>query len=244
MTNRSGASTTAAADATDPPVATVAGRPIRLHEVEVREAALRRGPRARHLPPTGSVAAAGARRWIVRELVTEALVRQALDERGLPDVGALVDAVADGPEPTEADIADYYERNAARFRSEERRVVRLARATAGVEPDLTAASEAEVRRGELVGPFEDAIFAAGPGAVVGPFVVDGRSWLARLEGVFPAGRVPLSDVRREIETELRAVARSRRFDEWLERRRTTLVHLEPGFEHPGDPTGRAPTHRH
>ncbi len=231
--------------APDTVVATVAGRPIRLRDVEAREDALRRGPRGRHLPPAASPAGAEARRWIVRELVTEALIRHALDERGLPSADALVEAVASGPAPSEAEIADYYRRNADRFRLDERALVRLAPATGGgVDDDLAAAPETEVRRGELAGPFEDALLAAAPGTVVGPFIVAGRPWLARLKRVLPAGLRPLEEVRAGIEAELRAADRARRFEDWLERQRAALVRLEPGFEHPGDPTRRTPSHRH
>jgi [acyl-carrier-protein] S-malonyltransferase len=62
-----------------------------------------------------------------------------------------------------------------------------------------------------------------------------------------AGRgfvVPFADVRAAIEADLLAAARSRIFDEWLERRRAALAVIEPGFEHPGHPIHGVPSHRH
>lgn len=225
--------------------ATVAGHAISLPDVDARESALRLGPRARHLPPAGTPASEDARRWIVRELVTEAIVRHALEERGLPDLGALVEAVTEGVTVSDAAVEDYYGRNADRYRRPEARVVRLVPAPTGRgAADFGADTEAEVRRGELAGPFEDAIFAAAPGDIVGPFTIGARRWLARVERAVPARLVSLADVRAEIEADLRTAARARLFDQWLDARRAELARVEAGFEHPGDPSGRVPSHRH
>ena len=43
---------------------------------------------------------------------------------------------------------------------------------------------------------------------------------------------------------LRGAARRRAFRLWLERRRTEVVQLAPGYEHPGDPRQPDNTHRH
>jgi len=66
--------TMAAAPAPAGRVATVAGRPISVECLEERVAEIRRMPRGRHLPPDGAVDPLGLRRWIVQDLVTEALI--------------------------------------------------------------------------------------------------------------------------------------------------------------------------
>jgi hypothetical protein len=102
----------------------------------------------------------------------------------------------------------------------------------------------EVRRGELAGPLEDAIFGAEPAAVVGPIRTELGWHVARVDAVAPASHIPLEAVRPMIEDELLVAARARAFDEWLERRRAALVVLKPAFEHPGHPRHGASSHRH
>ena len=55
---------------------------------------------------------------------------------------------------------------------------------------------------------------------------------------------PYAQVRALIEAELGTVDRDRRFARWLDERCAALVRLEPGFEHPGDPTHPDAVHRH
>ena len=55
-------------------VATVAGRPITLAQLDARMAAIRRGPLAHRLPDDGSPEALRVRRWVVQMLVAEAVV--------------------------------------------------------------------------------------------------------------------------------------------------------------------------
>ena len=68
-------------------VAMVGGRPIALSRLEARLADIRRGPRGRHLPPDGGEASAGARRWIVQELVTEAILLHEAQAVGIAPPG-------------------------------------------------------------------------------------------------------------------------------------------------------------
>jgi [acyl-carrier-protein] S-malonyltransferase len=48
----------------------------------------------------------------------------------------------------------------------------------------------------------------------------------------------------DIAEHLRAAARRRAFRRWLDARCAALVHLAPGYEHPGDPRQPDNTHRH
>ena len=48
----------------------------------------------------------------------------------------------------------------------------------------------------------------------------------------------------EVAEHLRGAARRRAFRLWLDARRTELVELAPGYEHPGDPRQPDNTHRH
>jgi [acyl-carrier-protein] S-malonyltransferase len=101
-----------------------------------------------------------------------------------------------------------------------------------------------LRRGELAGPVEDAVFAALPGDIVGP-VEDplGRHTYEVVE-VRPARVRPLAEAGPEIEARLTSAARRRAFTAWLDGHAAARVRLAPGFEHPGDPRQPDNTHRH
>jgi len=76
---------------------------------------------------------------------------------------------------------------------------------------------------------------------------DVAAYYARNLDEFPdeAGRpLALESVAAHIERSLTASARRRFFVGWLDLRRATLVRLEPGHEHPGDPHQPDATHRH
>jgi hypothetical protein len=254
----------------DRPIATVAGRPIRLADLERRADELRRGPRGKHVPPDGG-SSPEIRRWIVRELVTEAVLAHEARAAGLlesdedgggPDgrlspavMAALVDRASTGVVVDESAIRSFYERNQDRYRRPEARQIRLV-----VRPDADAAADAgrgflvepgpdgvrafELHRGELVGPVEDAVFEASPGDVVGP-VQTAQGWaVATVDGVTPTGVVPFESARPAIEADLLAVERVQAFERWLEARRAALAVVEPEFEHPGHPLHGATTHRH
>jgi [acyl-carrier-protein] S-malonyltransferase len=67
-------------------VATVAGREISAEHVDRRLAEMRRGPRGRHIPPDRVGGLETVRRWVVQELVTEAVVAHEAREAGIADV--------------------------------------------------------------------------------------------------------------------------------------------------------------
>jgi len=165
------------------------------------------------------------------------------------DVARLVAHVTGEVAVPESDVRAYYERNADLYARPEARTVRHfvasdERAAQDEAALLAAVEPIEVRRGELAGPLEDAIFGAGIGAVVGPVQTELGWHVARIEEIAPASRTSFVDARATIEAELLVAARARAFDEWLERRRAALVVVEPEFEHPGHPRHGAPSHRH
>lgn len=241
-------------------MATVAGHAILAERVDRRLADLRRGPRARHIPPDGAGGSGDLRRWVAQELVMEAVLVHEARTAGIADiadparlssrdVARLVAHVTGEVAVPESEVRAYYERNADLYESRETRTVRHVLATderaARSEAALLAAVEPiEVRRGELAGPLEDAIFGAEIGAVVGPIRTELGWHVARIETITAASRTSFADALATIESELLVAARARAFDEWLERRRADLVVVEPEFEHPGHPRHGAPSHRH
>jgi [acyl-carrier-protein] S-malonyltransferase len=62
--------------------------------------------------------------------------------------------------------------------------------------------------------------------------------------LLPGGVAPFEDVQEGITQQLLGAARRRAFSAWLDRRRTELLWLAPGNEHPGDPSQPDNTHRH
>jgi [acyl-carrier-protein] S-malonyltransferase len=169
-----------------------------------------------------------------------------------------------------SEIRAYYERNADLYRRREARRIRhillpdeptaalvTRRLAAGEEMGALAAAVSidagsrtqggdlgDVHRGELTGPFEDAIFGAEVGAIVGPIQTEHGWHVARIEAVTEPSDVPYDEARPAIEAELLAAARAWAFGAWLERRRSALVAIEPEFEHPSHPHHGAPSHRH
>jgi [acyl-carrier-protein] S-malonyltransferase len=158
-------------------VATVAGQPIPLSVLEERVALIRRGQHGRHIPPPGSPGYGDACRWVVRELVTEAVLEHEARARGLEELSQLVLAVTAGVVVSDEEIRSYYDRNADLY-----------------------------RRGSTVIPYETASAS--------------------------------------IRQELLLATRVRAFDLWLEWRRQALAVVDPGYEHPADPSHRFPSHRH
>jgi hypothetical protein len=252
----------------DPVVATVAGRQIRLARLEQRIADLRRGPRGRHMPPDDGSGPPNLRRWVVQELVTEAVLAHEVEAHGIEpraaasgealspaSIARLVELVTADVTVAEADVRAYYERNQDLYRQLEARRIRHVvvadeatadQAVRSLREGQAAGTEVDIHRGELVGALEDAVFGAGlaTGAVVGPLLVDGRWHVARLEGTIPGSVVPYEEARPSIEAELLVAARRRAFDEWLEQRRQALAVIEPDFEHPAHPMHGVPSHRH
>lgn len=60
----------------------------------------------------------------------------------------------------------------------------------------------------------------------------------------PRVAVPLGKVRDQVAAHLLAAARRRVFRRWLDTQCAEIVHLAPGYEHPGDPRQPDNTHRH
>lgn len=150
----------------DPVVARVAGRPIRRSQLDERMRRVRSGPRGRHLPPATGVQPTGILRWMVRELVTEAVLLHEARAAGViapetgpvdperpatppwlssPAIGSLVELVTASVAVGERRLRDFYDRNPDRYhRPEARRVrhVRLAdEASARRVVDRLAAGE-------------------------------------------------------------------------------------------------------
>ncbi|MEV7966099.1 peptidylprolyl isomerase [Sphaerisporangium sp. NPDC088356] len=245
--------------------AEVGERVVPVSDVDAREAELRAGPLAARLPHPRSAEGRNLRRWLVQVLVTEALVEEeaaalglvAVEDRPRPGpltlpaalrTGGVVAAVTvsmplarelravvtAGVRVPEEEVRAYYDRNPDRFtRHETRHVSRAGGASLG-----------RVRRGELPGPLETAVFSAREGEVVGPVEGPGGPWTVRVDTVEPGGPLPYEAIRDTIASELTSVAVERAFAGWLERRYAEKVRLWPGFEHPADPSHADATHRH
>lgn len=97
---------------------------------------------------------------------------------------------------------------------------------------------------ELPEPLDRIVFTTAPGNVVGPTLTPFGWQLYLIEGVTPAHTVGFDTVRDEILTMLTLSARQRYFEQWLERRRRTLVTVASGCEHPGDPRHSDYAHNH
>ncbi|ORW17209.1 DUF7158 domain-containing protein [Mycobacterium palustre] len=200
-------------------VATVAGEPISVAEVDAAEARLRAGAGAARLPAAGTGEGRQLRRWLTQLIVTRRVVAAEAVARGLTARDA----------PAEADVLPD-----ATARLEIGSVAAAALAdplSRAVYADVTAAvrvSDDDVAAYHARNPLRFAASSAAP---------DG--WRA------PALTAPpLDEVRRVIAEHLRGAARRRAFRVWLDARRAALVELAPGYEHPGDPRQPDNTHRH
>lgn len=247
-------------------VAWVGGAVVGISEVDRREGELRAGPVAPVLPRERTGEGRQLRRWLVQVLVAERLVADEAQARGLsaadaPAVGAIAAdrAAMLGLGSVAADLLTrsalaravflavtaevvvsverFYADNPERFRVPEERVVLH---TIGAGP----ARRRVLRRGELTGPVEEAVFAARVGDVVGPVRDPLGTHTLVVEEVRPARVRALAEVRTDIAEWLLAGARRRAFTAWLDRELATRVRLAPGYEHPGDPGQPDNTHRH
>jgi len=237
-------------------------------DVEDRASLFRSGPIGRHLGPAGSAVDEWILRWAVQQLVGEAVldheIREATDSAGTdrPEaaIQGLVDRVTKPILVSENEVRSYYERNLDRYRSPERRRVRyvavasrpdamrarVSLVAGGTEPVAGADRQGvmELQRGDYVGDFEAAAFAARIGSVIGPARTE-HGWLvARVDEITAESRVPYAVARSAIAGELLDVARARAFDDWLELRRRELGRVVPEYEHPGHPVHGQPRHRH
>jgi [acyl-carrier-protein] S-malonyltransferase len=200
-------------------VATVAGAPVPVDEVDAAEARLRNGLRGSALPASGTSEGRQLRRWLTQLIVTERLVAAEAAARELTTADA----------PAEADL--------------------LPDATARLEIGSVAAAAladwraralfADVTAGVRVGDHEVADFHARNPLRFAPPRPGRHGWRAP-SPVAP----PLEQVRPVIAAHLLGAARRRAFRVWLDARRAALVELAPGYEHPGDPRQPDNTHRH
>jgi [acyl-carrier-protein] S-malonyltransferase len=201
------------------PVATVAGTPVAVDELDAAEARLRNGPGASALPASGTSEGRQLRRWLTQLIVTQRVVAAEATARGLTARGA----------PTEADLLPDV---TARLEIGSVAAAALADPRArALFADVTAAvgvSDEEVADYHARNPLR---FAA-------PHL--GRHGWRAPSLVGP----PLGQVRSAIVDHLRGAARRRAFRVWLDARRAELVQLAAGYEHPGDPRQPDNTHRH
>jgi [acyl-carrier-protein] S-malonyltransferase len=247
-------------------VAWVSGAPIDVSYVDTREVELRAGPVAPTLPRERTGEGRQLRRWLVQVLAAERLVTAEAAVRGLgpadapalseiaPDRAAMLglgsvaaDLLTRNPlaravfmavtaDVTVPPAAVFYDNNPEQFQVPEERIVR--HTIGGVT------TRRVLRRGELTGPVEDAVFAAAAGETVGPVRDPLGTHVLVVEEVRPARTVPLAEVRESITARLLASARRRAFTAWLDLRAAQQVRLAPGYEHPGDPEQPDNTHRH
>ncbi|HME49650.1 DUF7158 domain-containing protein [Mycobacterium sp.] len=200
-------------------VATVGGLPVKVHEVDAREAVLRSGPLAASLPAVGTSEGRQLRRWLTQLLVTERVVAAEAATLGVTaDNAPSEDELL--PEPaTRLEIGSV----AAAALADPTARALFVHVTSQV--DVTAEQIADYHARN---PLR---FAAPDSGSLG--------WQA------PARTAPpLDDVWPAIAEHLRGAARRRAFRRWLDGRRAALVELAPGYEHPGDPRQPDNTHRH
>ncbi|MCP9275330.1 DUF7158 domain-containing protein [Mycolicibacterium arenosum] len=199
-------------------VATVAGTPILVAEVDEREERLRATRLASALPSPGTSEGRQLRRWLTQLLVTEHVVAAEVAARGLSADNA----------PTEEELMpDTVSR--MELGSVAASVLESPRARA-LFADVTSAvavSDAAVAQYHSRNPrrFAPAQTVAG-------------GWHR------PAAPTPLDDVRAAVAGHLLAAARRREFRRWLDAQVSSDVELAPGYEHPGDPRQPDNTHRH
>jgi [acyl-carrier-protein] S-malonyltransferase len=200
-------------------VATVAGTPVYVDEVDGREGRLRSGPHASALPTSGTSEGRQLRRWLTQLIVTERVVAVEAAARGLNAQDA----------PTEAELLpDVTARLeigsvAAAALADPRARALFADVTATVQVTDDDVADYHARN-----PLRFA--APRPGR---------HGWRAP-----PHAGPPLEEVRSAIAEHLGGAARRRAFRVWLDARAAELVRLAPGYEHPGDPRQPDNTHLH
>jgi [acyl-carrier-protein] S-malonyltransferase len=198
-------------------VATVAGDPVLVADVDTREARLRDSRSAAALPRAGTSEGRQLRRWLTQLMVTERVVTAEAAAFGLD--------TADAPTAREL-LPDNVARMelgsvAASVLQEPLARALFVRVTAAVD-----VSDADVADYHARNPGRFASVAER---------ADG--WLGRTPAL-------LDEVRPTVAAYLRAAARRRAFRRWLDARCAALVELSSGYEHPGDPRQPDNTHRH
>jgi len=200
-------------------VATVAGAPIAVDEVDAREARLRSGRRAATLPASGTSEGRQLRRWLTQLIVTERVVATEAAARGLGPRDAPTEAELLPDTTARLEIGSV----AAAALADPRARALFAEITAAVEVTDDDVADYHARN-----PLRFASPSTGP-----------HGWRSPAD-VGP----PLDEARSAITEHLLGVARRRAFRVWLDARRDALVELAPGYEHPGDPRQPDNTHRH
>ncbi len=200
-------------------VATVAGAPIPVDEVDAREALLRNGPRAAALPASGTSEGRQLRRWLTQLIVTERVVAAEAAARGLTATDA----------PTEAALLPD-----VTARLEVGSVAAAALADPGARALFADVTDSvRITDGEVAD-----YHARNPLRFAAPRTAS-HGW--RVPAV---AAPPLEQVRLAVTEHLLGAARRRAFRAWLDARRAALVQLAAGYEHPGDPRQPDNTHRH
>jgi len=198
--------------------ATVAGAPVEVSEVDAREAVLRGAPQVAALPRPGTSEGRQLRRWLTQLVVTERVVTREAEALAV---------TATASTPTEDELL----------------------------PDATARLEiGSIAAAALTDPLARALFAhvTRDVAVSDEAVADYHARNPRrFAGLVTTGgwriaapQPDLAEVRDQIRSHLLGAARRRAFRRWLDERRTALVWLAPGYEHPGDPRQPDNTHKH
>jgi [acyl-carrier-protein] S-malonyltransferase len=200
-------------------VATVAGSPVAVDEVDAREAQLRNGLRAATLPASGTSEGRQLRRWLTQLIVTERVVATEAAARGLAPCDAPTEAELLPDTTARLEIGSV----AAAVLADPRARALFAEITAAVEVTDDDVADYHARN-----PLRFASPRTGP-----------HGWRTPAD-VGP----PLNEARSAITEHLLGVARRRAFRVWLDARRAALVQLAPGYEHPGDPRQPDNTHRH
>ena len=180
-----------------------------------------------------------------------------LDEGTARDLARAVERifgqVTSGVSVEEHEVLDYYLRNRDLYQRPERRLIRhvlasdsasAGRIAAGWPHTPPIAASFEIRRGEVAGQLEEAVFAGQVGDLVGPIRSELGWHVAMIEAIYHAGCAPFDEVRPVIEADLLSHARGRAFDLWLERERQALADVLPDWGHPGDPASPVFNHRH
>lgn len=200
-------------------VATVAGIPVPVEELDAAEARLRDGPRAAALPARETSEGRQLRRWLTQLLVTGRVVAVEAAARGLTGRHA----------PAEPDVLpDLTAR------------LEIGSVAAAVLADPRArALYADVTAAVRVGDDEVAAYHARNPLRFAEPRPDHDGWCTP-----PRAAPPLAQVRPAITGHLLGAARRRAFRLWLDARRAELVELAVGYEHPGDPRQPDNTHRH
>jgi [acyl-carrier-protein] S-malonyltransferase len=200
-------------------VATVAGAPVAVAEVDARESGWRGGAGAAALPTGGTSEGRQLRRWLTQLLVTEKVVAAEVAARGL----ATSDAPAEAELLPDATARLEIGSIASAALADPRARALFADVTAGV-----AVTDDDVAAYHFRNPLRFAVPRP-----------DRHGWRAPSHDV-----PPLAEVRSAIAAHLRGAAQRRAFRIWLDARRAALVRLAPGYEHPGDPRQPDNTHRH